>query len=496
MKAELRTSMVCGQPVAIICAAFLCGCALGPDFGRPAPPDAQGYSPGPQTAATIAADGLTQRFDRGNRLLADWWRLFKSEPLNEVVRRALANNPTLEASEARLRQSQEELRAGDGVFYPQVGAIFGGERARNAPIQQGSSAPGNLFSLVTASANVSYVLDVFGGERRTVEGLGAQVQVQRYTARAAYLTLSANVVNTCIARAAYAAQIHATEELIALETEQLRSAEVQVHTGTMPYANLLIQRSLIATNQALLAPLRQKFSQANHLLMLLQGVAPDNLPPPEIDLASLTLPLDLPLSLPSELVRQRPDILAAEAQLHVASANVGVATADQYPSFTLNATYGAAGSSLSNLASPAGRFWSVGPALVAPLFRGGSLQAKRQAAVDAYDVQQSNYRQTVLAAFAQVADALKALEHDAQALQAQVDAQRDAGESLQLLQANYRAGLVAYVDVLTADVQYHTAVIAYLQALAQRHQDTVALFVALGGGWWNAQDPANGGKSP
>jgi len=496
MKSKLRISMLCGQPVAMLCAAVLCGCALGPDFVRPALSDSQRYTPELQNAATVAADGLSQRFETGNALLADWWRLFKSEPLDETVRRALANNPTLQASEARLRQSQEELLAGDGVFYPQVGAGFGGERARSAPIQQGSAAPANIFSLVTASANVSYVLDVFGGERRTVEGLSAQVQVLRYTASAAYLTLSANVVNTCIARAAYAAQIHVTEELIALEIEQLRSAEVQVRTGTLPYANVLSQRSLIATNQALLSTLRQKVSQAEHLLMLLQGVTPDNVPPPEIDLTSLTLPLDLPLSLPSELVRQRPDILAAEAQLHVANANVGVATAAQYPSFTLNAEYGAAGSSLRNLASPVGSFWSVGPSLLAPLFRGGSLHAQRQAAVDAYNVQQANYRQTVLAAFAQVADALKALEHDAQALQAQVDARRDAGEALQLLKANYRAGLVAYGDVLTADVQYHTAVIAYLQALAQRHQDTVALFVALGGGWWNAQDPANGGRAP
>src|SRR5664279_3518071 len=309
-------------------------------------------------------------------------------------------------------------------------------------------------------------------ERRAVEGLGAQVDYQRFAGKAAYLTLSANVVDTCIARAAYAAQIRATEQLIALEIDQLRSTEAQVRAGTASYANVLSQRSLIAANQALLAPLQQKISQADHLLALLQGEVPSRAVPPEIELSALALPLDLPVSLPSELVRQRPDILSAEAQLHAASSNIGVATAAMFPSFSLSATYGTAGSSLGNLLGAGGRFWSIGPSLTAPLFHGGSLQAQRQAAIDAYDVQQANYRQAVLAAFDQVAEALA------------------------LLQDNYRAGLVAYIDVLTADVQYHQATIGYLQAVAQRHQDTVALFVALGGGWWNAPEVAREGKAP
>jgi NodT family efflux transporter outer membrane factor (OMF) lipoprotein len=269
-----------------------------------------------------------------------------------------------------------------------------------------------------------------------------------------------------------------------------------VRAGTANYANVLSQRSLIAANQALLAPLQQKISQAEHLLALLEGALPAKVTLPDIELDSLTLPVDLPVSLPSELVRQRPDILAAEAQLHAASANIGVATAAMFPSFSLSAAYGTAGTSLGNLLGAGNRFWSVGPSITAPLFRGGSLQAQRQAAIDAYDVQQANYRQTVLTAFDQVADALKALEHDAQALQAQLDAQRAAAEALSLLRANYRAGMVAYIDVLTADVQYHQAIIGYLQAVAQRHQDTVALFAALGGGWWNEGDVAREGKTP
>jgi NodT family efflux transporter outer membrane factor (OMF) lipoprotein len=343
---------------------------------------------------------------------------------------------------------------------------------------------------VTASGTISYALDVFGGKRRTVEGLQAQADYQRYLTKAVYLTLTANVVNTTIAQAAYAAEIRATEQLIGLEKQQLEITEAQVRAGTSAYASVLSVRSLIATNKASLAPLRQKISAADHLLATLEGVFPSEANLSEIDLSSLALPNDLPVSLPSELVRQRPDILSAEAQLHVASANIGVATAAMFPSISLSGTYGAGGTSFGNLSTDSFRFWSIGPSITIPLFQGGSLWNGRKAAIDAYQQSLVNYRQTVLAAFEQVADALKALEYDAQAL----EAQRDAAGALSLPQAGYRAGTVGYLDVLIADVQLHQATIAYLQAVAQRHQDTVALFVALGGGWWNGQDEASGGQ--
>jgi NodT family efflux transporter outer membrane factor (OMF) lipoprotein len=235
----------------------------------------------------------------------------------------------------------------------------------------------------------------------------------------------------------------------------------------------------------LLAPLELHLHQADHLLAALQGLLPADAAEPEIDIGSLVLPTDLPLTLPSELVRQRPDILAAEAQLHVASAAVGVATAALYPSFVLSATYGGAGSSLGDLGAAANRFWSFGPSLLAPLFHGGTLQAARQGALAAYDQAQANYRQVVLAAFEQVADSLKALEADALALEAQSQSRRDAAQAVQLLQAGEKAGMVAAIDVMGADVQLQGAEIAYVQALALRQQDTVALFVALGGGWWD-----------
>jgi len=480
----------------VVAALLLSGCAVGPDFVRPLPPTEDRYTSEPQAAQTLVANGQVQRFKSDTAVAADWWRLFKSAQLDAVVQQAIAHNPTLEASEATLRQSQDNLRAGYGVFFPQVEAGVNGARERSAPIAQGEQLPGTVFNYVSASGSISYVLDVFGGERRTVEALRAQSDYQRFAGKAAYLTLSANVVNTCIARAAYAAQIRATEQLIAMEVAQLAATEAQVNAGTAAYSSVLSMRSLIAANRATLAPLKQKLDQAEHLLAMLEGATPATAALPDIDLDGLVLPQDLPVSLPSDLVRQRPDILQAEAQLHAASANIGVATAAMFPSISLNGTFGVAGSSFGNLSPETGKFWSVGPSLSIPLFRGGSLWYGRKAAIDAFDQSQANYRQTVLSAFQQVADALKALEHDAEGLQAQADARAAAAEGLRLLQANYKAGMAAYLDVLTADVQFHQADIAYLQAVAQRHQDTVALFVALGGGWWNAQVATAEGKTP
>ena len=490
---HFRFANLPGACLGIFAATMLNACMVGPDFDRPVVPETDRYGREQAATSTVAADGRAQHFIAGAEIAADWWQLFGSEPLDVVVQQAVASNPTLQAAEASLRQSQDSLRAGNGVFFPQIDLGAGASRAHSAPIQQGSALPGTIFNVVSLNGTISYVLDIFGGERRAVEALQAQTEYQQNLARAAYLTLTANVVNTCIARAAYASQIRATQQLIEIEQQQLHATEAQNRAGTAAYSSVLGIRSLIAANQASLAPLEQKLSQAEHLLATLVGVLPSSARLPDIELSRLTLPNELPVSLPSELVRQRPDILAAEAQLHVASANIGVATAAMFPRFSLSAAYGRAGSSLGNLGGAGSDFWSVGPSLLAPLFHGGTLQAQRQEAIDAYEQSQANYRQTVLGAFAQVADTLKALEHDASALQAQADALRFAGDALKLLQANYRAGMVAYLDVLAADVQFHQASIAYLQAVAQRHQDTVTLFVALGGGWWNKQSNGNEG---
>jgi NodT family efflux transporter outer membrane factor (OMF) lipoprotein len=473
-----------------LCAVLLCcisSCVVGPNFERPKPPPIERYTTGPTPTATIPADGTAQRFEQGARIAADWWRLFNSPKLDAAVKEAIMNNQNLQAAQASLRQSQDALRAGYGVFYPQVNAGFGASREKISPAATGGKTANSVFNLFTLSATVSYALDVFGGERRAVESLGAQVDFQHALAQAAYITLSGNVVNAMIARAAYQEQLKAAEELIKLQQEQVRLTEVQAQAGTIPYVNVLSLQSQLASLEATLPPLRQKISQTEHLLATLAGRTPAEWIPQQIELADLTLPGELPITLPSQVVRQRPDILAAEAQLHSASAEIGVATASLFPSLTLNGSYGVGSNTVNNLFKSNSSFWNIGANVNAPLFHGGTLWFGRQAALDAYQLSLANYRQTVLTAFAQVADTLRALEHDAELVLAQSRALNAAEETLRMIQANYQAGTASYVQVLVADDQYQQAKIGYLQAVAQRYQDTAALFVALGGGWWNTE---------
>ncbi|WP_198134532.1 efflux transporter outer membrane subunit [Geotalea uraniireducens] len=492
-KAENAASPGTGMRALIVVGGIalvsLAGCAVGPDFVRPAPPTVEQYTHGTAPTTTIPADGQTQHFAKGARIAADWWRLFNSAKINAVVQEVIANNPSLQAAQASLRQSQDNLRAGYGVFFPQVDASFDAARQKFSPARFGGSNP-SIFNLFTLQASVSYALDVFGGERRAVEGLQAQVDVQRAAVLGTYLTLSGNVVNTLIAQAAYREEIRATEQLIDMQREQVAITEAQTQAGTVPYANVLSLRSQLAAVEATLPPLRQKLDQAGHLLATLAGRAPAQWAPPQLELADLTLPRDLPVTLPSELVRQRPDILAAEAELHGANADIGVATAALFPSFTLNGGYGFNNSTIGNLLKIDSSFWSLGANVTAPLFRGGTLWFQREAAKERYRQSLAGYRQTVLSAFAQVADTLRALEHDAESLHAQSQSLDTADEALRLIQANYRAGTVNYLQILIANGQYHQAKIGWLRAQAQRFQDTVALFVALGGGWWNAEEKA------
>jgi NodT family efflux transporter outer membrane factor (OMF) lipoprotein len=480
------TASICQRGIVVFSTLALCSCAVGPDFVRPAPPTTERYTEQTLPNQTVTAAGTSQRFISGEEVPADWWKYFQSDALNQIVANAMKNNPTVQAAQASLRRSQDNLQAGYGVFYPQFSLSASAGRYQNAPIQQGSTSLTSIFNLMTISGMISYAIDVFGRSQRTVEGLKAQVENQRDLTQAAYITLAANVVNTTIARAAYLAQIQSTEEMLKLEREQLQVTEAQVTAGTVPFSNVLTLRSLIASNEGALAPLRQKVSQAEHLLATLQGLEPSAVKLPDIDLAALHLPTSIPVSLPSEMVRQRPDILAAEAQMHVASANIGVATAAMFPSFSLSGTYGTSSSSFANLTPDSQTFWSIGPSASLPVFQGGALWFGRQAAIDAFEQSQQTYRQTVLTAFAQVADSLTALQYDAQAVQALLEASNSADEALKIAGVNYRAGLISYLDVLFADIQLHQANIAFLQALAQRHQNTVALFVALGGGWWSA----------
>ena len=466
----------------------LAGCAVGPDFVRPEAPPVTHYAHGAGPTVTASVDGTAQHFNLGAEVAADWWHLFESSKLDAVIADAIANNPGLEAAQASLRQSQDYLRSGYGIFYPEVDANVGASRQKYNPLKIGQNLPTSLFNLFTLSATVNYALDVFGGERRMVEGLGAEVDLARATEQATYLTLSSNIANTLIAKAAYRAELDATEELIAIEKEQVHLGEVQAEAGTAPYSNVLTLRSQLASVEATIPQLEQKVVQSDDLLATLAGHAPAEWSPPEIGLADLVLPSDLPVSLPSDLVRQRPDVLAAEATAHAASANIGVATAALFPSITLSGNYGSNSTSTGTLLASRGNFWAFGVNAMGTLFDGGTLWYKRQAAIDGYQQAMALYRQTVLAAFGQVADTLHALDHDAATLLAEKEALSTAKQALHLVQANYEAGLATYLDVLVADAQYHQALVGELQAIAVRYQDTVALFAALGGGWWNSKD--------
>ena len=471
-----------GLGLSVVASLALCSCALGPDFVKPDQPPVRTYLP-----ASVSLSGSKpagQSLVSGKQVPNQWWRLFQSAQLDDVMQEALAHNATLEAALASLQQSQHNLQAGYGIFFPQIGMNMAASRERTAPIAQGLKTPSNIFNVVTLSAGISYDLDLFGGERRAVEALAAQVDSARFAGKAAYVTLSANVVNAVIARAAYAVQLRATEQLWQLLQQQLAAVQAQVKSGTVAYTAELALRTQISSAEASLANLKQQVSQSENLLATLQGRFPaqSTLPMPELD--QLSLPDELPLTLPSELAQLRPDIMQAQAQLHVASANIGVATAALFPRISLTGNAGQTGTSLANLQDANGRFWSVGPSVVIPVFEGGTQWFQREAAKDAFQVAQAGYRQTVLSAFAQVATVLQALRHDSDAWRAQQDALGYAGAALQSATAGFNSGINSYLDVLVADVLFHQAMLAAIQANAQRHQDTVALYAALGGGWW------------
>lgn len=479
-------------PGLVLCCLALGGCAaVGPDFARPSAPKTASYTHAPlpaQTAAAPGHGGAAQRFDPDAPIAADWWRVFASDKLDGIVRAALARNPSLQSAESRLRQAQETLSAAYGVIYPNVDANLGATHQKFSSVRFGGSPGSRIFTVYAGGINVTYSLDLFGRARRALEGQIAQVDYQRYELQAARLALLGNVVNTAIAGAGYRAQIEANQQLAALERRLLQITEAQVRAGTVPAANALSARAQLAATEAAIPPLAQRVSQSEHLLALLQGQAPGDGSVPAITLRDLTLPQRLPVSLPSQLVRQRPDILAAEAQLHAASANIGVATAALYPDFSLSASYGQNSLTLGSFFDSINNLWSLGANLTAPIFHGGTLRAQRRVAVEAYHGALASYRQTVLGAFAQVADVLRALEHDAEALAAQQRAMQASQRNLDIMQASYKAGASNYLAVLIAERQYQQARLGYVQSLTQRYQDSATLYSALGGGWWHAEE--------
>jgi NodT family efflux transporter outer membrane factor (OMF) lipoprotein len=482
-----------GQVVCTATTLLLSACVVGPNFKAPPQPSASAYvSPkAAATSATAVPGGAAQRFSTGNRIAADWYRVFGSGQLNAMIAAALKDNPSLQAAQARLRQARSQLQLADSTRYPSANAGVAASRDRLNAAQLGLSSPlfVNTFALYTAQASVSYDLDLFGANRRGIEAQQANVDAERFRLRGTYLTLVSNLVVTALNAADLQDRITATNKIIAAEQDQLTLVEGLEQAGSVSHADTLRAQTQLATVKATLPALRQELAVQQTQLAILSGIDPGEFHAPLLTLVDFKLPEDLPFSLPSELVRQRPDILAAESALHFASAQVGVATANLYPQLTLSAFYGVQGNELNTLFNPPARIWSFGGSLLAPLFRGGALHAEKDAAVAAYDESFAQYRQTVLEAFGQVSNVLSAIDNDADGLQAQYAALDSARASRELVQGQYRQGAATYLDVLVAEQQSDLDELSYLSALGQRFVDTASLYQALGGGWWNAPAP-------
>jgi NodT family efflux transporter outer membrane factor (OMF) lipoprotein len=467
--------------------AVLGGCAVGPNFKPPAPPQVSGYLQEPLPSPAGAAGEGEQRFVDGMKIPEQWWALFHSTALDQLVEEALKRNPTVAAAQASLRQANETVAAQRGTYFPDVQASYAFTRQRNAT---GTLAPtlssgAPIFDLHTAQVSVSYVFDLFGANRRQVESLQAQADSQRYQLEATYLTLASNVVTAAIQEASLRAQIAATHDIVRSEREATQILHHQYDLGSVAMNDVMAQEATLAATEATLPPLQKQLAQQRHLLADLAGRFPDDEPPQTFELADLSLPQDLPVSLPSELVRQRPDVLSAEAQMHSASADVGVAIANLLPQSTLTGAEGGAATTLSTLFASGNTFWSAGAGLTQTLFQGGTLIHRKRAADAALDAAGAQYRTAVLAAFQNVADALSALRLDADAVTANSAAEKAAGSSLGVARRNLELGAVSYLSVLNAEQAYQQAVLALIQARASRYADTAALFQALGGGWVN-----------
>jgi NodT family efflux transporter outer membrane factor (OMF) lipoprotein len=484
------------SPTLTLIATFLslaiAGCAVGPDFKRPTPPTVNTYTAGPLTntvsSANVAA-GETQRFAMGIDIPGEWWTLFHSKPLNELIERSLANNPNLKAAQAALSVARETALAQRGAFYPSVTAGFSASHQQQpATLSPTPSTNALQFSLFTPQVSVSYAPDVFGLNRRTAESLAAQEEAARFQLIAAHITLSANVVAAAIQQASLQAQVDATRQLIDINAKMVQILTDRLVKGYASRLDLAAQESQLAQVTAALPPLLKQLAQQGDLMAVLAGEFPSHGPDVKFDLASLQLPAVLPVSLPSALVDQRPDVRQAEANMHAASAQIGIAIANRLPNIALTANAGSTALAIGQVFASGTGFWGVAAALTAPIFDGGTLLHQERGARAAYVEAAEQYRGTVLTAFQNVADTLTALEQDAEGLKAAAKAEDAATITLNLAQRQYRDGYASYLDLLNAEQAFQQARIGLVQAQANRFADTAALFQALGGGWWHRTD--------
>lgn len=467
---------------------MLAGCAVGPDFRRPEPHAASTYLSGVQPSGTVAAKGpggTRQRFEPGTDIPSEWWSLFRSESLGRLVRIALKENPTLAQARTRLTQAREDLNARAGATqYPAVDAGISATRRKVNPASLGVPnvpEPGP-FTLYNASISVSYALDLFGGNRRALEGLGAKVDYRKFELEAARRAVAANVVNAAIRQASLRARIGIVQELLEAQGRQFTITEDRYKAGGVSALDVRNQNMLLDQTRALLPPLGRQLAQVTHQLAVFLGREPAEATIEAFDLDGLHLPEEVPLSLPSSLARKRPDIRAAEALWHQACANVGVATADLFPKITLSGSLGSQRTDSGDLPSGV-NVWSIAGNLMQPIFRGGELRARKRSAVAAYDEAAAVYRQTVLQALQEVADTLSALDMDARTLQARADAAGHARAGYEIARQQYLLGGISHLALLDAQRQLLQSEFDRVQAQADRYADTAALLHALGGGW-------------
>jgi len=475
--------------VGLAAVTLVCGCAVGPNFRRPAAPTVDSYtrpSLFSTTASVDAAAGNAQRLAHGQDLPHDWWTLFQSPALNTLVERTLRASPTLVAAQQSLRQAMALVAAQRGLYYPSVqGSFSPSYQKTSATLAPPLNSAQLRYTLYTAQVTVGFAPDVFGGNRRQVEALLGQAEAQGFQLHAAYATLTSNVVAAAVQEASLRAQISATREIIAISTRSVELVRRQFELGAVAGLEVAAQETALAQVEQTLPPLRRQLEQNRNLLTVLAGRLPSDDLEETFELASLQLPTDLPVGLPSRLVDQRPDVRAAEAQLHATSAQIGVAVANQLPQFTITGAYGGSSTSIASMFANGNPFWTIAGNVAQSIFDFGTLLYRRRAAEAAFEQAAAQYRSTVLTAFQNVADALYALQADAESLKATVAAEGAAKRTLDITLKQQQFGAVNYLALLSAQQAYQQTLIARVQAQANRFSDTAALFQALGGGWWS-----------
>jgi NodT family efflux transporter outer membrane factor (OMF) lipoprotein len=501
----------------LVAAALAAGCAVGPNFHRSGAPANAGYAPMPLPESSSPAPvhgGEVQHFIAGRDIPFEWWELFRSAALNSLIVRAFKANPSVAAAQAALRQAQEMVYAQQGFFFPTVGATYQAERHKIAGNLTNDQAPGvqgngdNLlaplqspgvppytaplyYNFQTAELTVGFVPDVFGGNRRQVESLTAQADAQRFALEATYITLASNVAAAAIQEASVRAQIRATLEIIAADEKSLQILRDQFRLGQAMRIDVAAQETALAQARATLPPLQLEFEQTRDLIRALAGNLPNEDVAETFELDALQLPPEMPLSLPAKIIEQRPDVRAAEAQLHAANAAVGAAVAAMLPQFPITGSYGGNADQFSWMFRSGGPFWNLVGDVTQPLFEGGTLLHRKRAAQQALKQAAAQYQSAVITAYQNVADTLHASLSDADALAAQVEAENAARVTYDLTHRQMEVGYVNYLTLLAAQTAYNQALLARVQAQAARFGDTVALFQALGGGWWNRHSQAS-----